>query len=84
MEKYRWIQSINTYLYIVERINEHFNRMRRTSEHDEIEEEAFYLCIEILRMIPFPLNENSSQVKIMRVSKLTFYQMFLMIFCVFL
>ena len=58
MEKYRWIQSINTYLYIVERINEHFNRMRRTSEHDEIEEEAFYLCIEILRMIPFDGKEE--------------------------
>lgn len=63
MEKYRWIQSINTYLYIVERINEHFNRMRRTSEHDEIEEEAFYLCIEILRMIPFDGKEELQLIK---------------------
>lgn len=63
MEKYRWIQSINTYLYIVEIINEHFNRMKRTSEHDEIEEEAFYLCIEILRMIPFDGKEELQLIK---------------------
>lgn len=63
MEKYRWIQSINTYLYIVERINEHFNKMRRTSEHDEIEEEAFYLCIEILRMIPFDGKDELQLIK---------------------
>ena len=63
MEKYRWIQSINTYLYIVERINEHFNKMRRTSDHDEIEEEAFYLCIEILRMIPFDGKDELQLIK---------------------
>lgn len=63
MEKYRWIQSINTYLYIVERINEHFNKMRRTSNHDEIEEEAFFLCIEILRMIPFEGKEELQLIK---------------------
>lgn len=63
MEKYRWIQSINTYLYIVESINEHFNKMRRTSEHDEIEEEAFYLCIEILRMVPFDGKEELQLIK---------------------
>lgn len=53
MDKYRWIENINTYLYIDERINEHFNKMRKSTEHDEIEEEAFYLCTEILRMVPF-------------------------------
>lgn len=53
MKDYKWIESTNTYFYIVEQINEHFNKMRKTSNHDEIEEEAFFLCIEILRMIPF-------------------------------
>lgn len=53
MNKYRWIEYLDTYLYIEERINDHFNIMRRTSEHDEIEEEAFYLCTELLRMVPF-------------------------------
>lgn len=53
MGKYDWITNIDTYLYIVERINEHFNNMRRASEHEVIEEEAFYLCTEILRMVPF-------------------------------
>ena len=63
MEKYKWIQNIDTYLYIVERINEHFNKMKRTSEHNEIEEEAFYLCVEILRMISFDGKEEVYLIK---------------------
>ena len=63
MGNYKWIESLNTYLYIVERINEHFNKMRRTSDHDEIEEEAFYLCIEILRMVPFGGKEELQIIK---------------------
>jgi len=63
MEKFKWIENLNIYLFIVERINNHFNKMRRTSEHAEIEEEAFYLCIEILRMVPFDGKEELQLIK---------------------
>lgn len=63
MENYKWIQSIDTYLYIVERINEHFNKMRKTYDHNEIEEETYYLCIEILRMIPFDGKDELQLIK---------------------
>lgn len=63
MEKFKWIENLNIYLFIVERINNHFNKMRRTSEHAEIEEEAFYLCVEILRMVPFDGKEKLQLIK---------------------
>ena len=63
MEEFKWIENLNVYLFIVERINNHFNKMRRTSEHAEIEEEAFYLCIEILRMVPFDGKEELQLIK---------------------
>lgn len=63
MEKFKRIENLNIYLFIVERINNHFNKMRRTSEHAEIEEEAFYLCIEILRMVPFDGKEELQLIK---------------------
>lgn len=58
MQEYQWIKDVDTYFCIVEIINEHFNEMRRTSNHDEIEEETFYLCVELLRMIPFKGEET--------------------------
>lgn len=63
MNDYKWIESINTYFYIIEQINEHFYKMRRTFNHDEIEEESFFLCIEILRMIPFEGKEELQLIK---------------------
>lgn len=63
MKQYKWIKDIEIYMYIVERMNEHFNNMRRTSNHNEIEEEAFYLCTEILRMIPFEGKEKLQIIK---------------------
>jgi len=62
--KYEWIGDIRVYLYIVESINKHFNKMKRTSIHDEIEEETFYLCIELLRIFPFKENKEKNDVEL--------------------
>ena len=52
-DKYEWIRRIDTYFSIVERINEHFNKLRKSMNIDEIEDEMFYFCVEILRLVPF-------------------------------
>ncbi len=61
---YKWIEDIDSYLYIVESINKHFNKMKRSTIHNEIEEETFYLCIELLRMFPFKENKENNNVKL--------------------
>lgn len=53
MNEYKWIEDINVYLYIVESINEHFNLLKRTLIHEEIEKEFYYLCVELLRIFQF-------------------------------
>lgn len=57
-KKYEWIYNIKTYFDITERINEHFNNLKRNSDHSQKEDETFYLCVEILRMIPFKEKEE--------------------------
>ena len=53
MNNYDWIKYVDTYLNINEIINEYFNKMRKSFNHDEIEEKSYYLSIELMRMIPF-------------------------------
>ena len=53
MNKYDWIKYVDTYLNINEMINENFNKIRKSFDHNEIEEKSYYLAIELMRMIPF-------------------------------
>lgn len=52
MDEFEWIWKVDTYMHIVENVNEHFNILRRTKDIEVISDETYYLCMELLRIIP--------------------------------
>lgn len=63
-DKYDWINSVYTYFKILDKINQQFKILLRTTEHEEIEEQFFYLCVDLLRIIPFKPNEKDNTVSL--------------------
>lgn len=53
MKEFDWINNINIYFIILEKINKHFKLLVKSMEHDEIEENFFYFSTELLRLVPF-------------------------------
>ena len=53
MNDFNWINNINIYFVILDRINQYLKKLLRTIQHDEIEKYFFYLSTELLRLVPF-------------------------------
>lgn len=66
MEKYDWINNVHIYFVILERINKQFKKLLKTMEHDEIEENFFYLSVELLRFVPFEENKKDSILSLLK------------------
>lgn len=60
-DKYDWINDIYIYYRILDKINKQFKILLKTTDHEEIEEQFFYLCVDLLRLVPFKQNKENEK-----------------------
>lgn len=63
-DKYDWINDIYIYYRILDKINKQFKILLKTTDHEEIEEQFFYLCVDLLRFVPFKQNKEDEKLSL--------------------
>ena len=60
-DKYDWINDIYIYYRILDKINKQFKILLKTTDHEEIEEQFFYLSVDLLRFVPFKQDKEDKK-----------------------